>query len=171
MKVTFIIGVINNIKYYIKNPFKVTLFYLGVLNGVNAKFKKFGNLHLNKKDKNDHLLDALLLSSSKSYDEEQLQKVKNIIKKKDELVVEIDGINFKHKEWVIMFELFIEREYSLLKKGNGKFIIDIGANKGYSSLYFANNGYNVIGFEPVGDVYNMGIENINLNPKLKKELN
>ena len=51
-----------------------------------------------------------------------------------------------------------------------RFVIDIGANVADTTLYFAKNGANVIGFEPVKHLYDLGIKNISINPKLKKSI-
>nr|WP_282956032.1 FkbM family methyltransferase [Methanobrevibacter arboriphilus] len=48
--------------------------------------------------------------------------------------------------------------------------MDVGANIGDSSLYFANKGYNVFGFEPISEVYDIATGNINLNPQLKDKI-
>ena len=49
-------------------------------------------------------------------------------------------------------------------------VIDIGANVADSTLYFAKNGANVIGFEPVKHIYELGVDNIAINPKLKNNI-
>ena len=57
----------------------------------------------------------------------------------------------------------MEKQYTL---------IDIGANRGYTSLYFAQqkNIKNVFCFELVKQTYDFLIKNINLNPKLKSKI-
>jgi FkbM family methyltransferase len=47
--------------------------------------------------------------------------------------------------------------------GGEKIVIDIGANLGDSSLFFAKKGFKVIGFEPLNKVYEIALENIKLN--------
>ncbi|KZX16015.1 methyltransferase domain protein [Methanobrevibacter cuticularis] len=51
-----------------------------------------------------------------------------------------------------------------------KVVIDVGANVGDSALFFANKGYNVIGFEPVHSFYEVALKNIKLNPNLEKRI-
>lgn len=54
---------------------------------------------------------------------------------------------------------------SILLWGGGgeKIVIDVGANLGDSSLFFAKKGFKVIGFEPLNEVYEIALENIKLN--------
>jgi FkbM family methyltransferase len=42
-------------------------------------------------------------------------------------------------------------------------VIDIGANIGDSSIYFANNGFNVVAFEPSKNTFNILKKNLELN--------
>ena len=51
-------------------------------------------------------------------------------------------------------------------------VIDIGMNRAYASLWFANfeNCTNVYGFEIDEDTYNKAVYNINLNPELSKKI-
>lgn len=49
-------------------------------------------------------------------------------------------------------------------------IIDIGSNGGDSSLYFASQGANVFGYEPVTPIYEYSLKLIELNPDLKDKL-
>lgn len=49
-------------------------------------------------------------------------------------------------------------------------MIDIGANVADSTLQFAHNGAHVIGFEPVKHLYELGVNNIDLNEDLKDNI-
>ncbi len=59
--------------------------------------------------------------------------------------------------------VFINNDYKFLNPEN-EFIIDIGANIGDSSIYFAlNNAKKVIALEPYPYSYNFALKNININ--------
>lgn len=49
-------------------------------------------------------------------------------------------------------------------------VIDIGANIGDSTLFFASKGYDVLAFEPIPEVYEIAIKNFSLNPDLSKKI-
>lgn len=51
-----------------------------------------------------------------------------------------------------------------------RYVIDIGGNIGDTALYFAKSGANVISFEPVKHLYELAVENVNLNPTLKDKI-
>lgn len=51
-----------------------------------------------------------------------------------------------------------------------RYVIDIGGNVGDTALYFAKSGANVISFEPVKHLYDLAVENVNLNPSLKDKI-
>lgn len=49
-------------------------------------------------------------------------------------------------------------------------VIDIGGNVGDTALLFAKFGANVISFEPVKHLYDLAVENVNLNPQFKDKI-
>jgi len=49
-------------------------------------------------------------------------------------------------------------------------VSDIGGNVADTALYFAKEGATVIGFEPIKHLYNVGLENISLNPDLENRI-
>jgi len=59
--------------------------------------------------------------------------------------------------------IFFEREYGTVK--DGSVVLDIGANRGYFSVYAANSGRNikVYSFEPINNTYKSLLQNIKLN--------
>lgn len=63
-------------------------------------------------------------------------------------------------------EYFYDDEWNMVDF-NGRHVIDIGGNNGDTSLYFAKKGAEVIGFEPVKHLYDLALENIDLNDDLK----
>ena len=59
--------------------------------------------------------------------------------------------------------IFALEEYKILKPEN-EIVVDIGANKGDSSIYFALNGAShVIALEPYPYTFNMAVQNIKVN--------
>ena len=67
--------------------------------------------------------------------------------------------------WTIN-EVYVENEYNpgILSDLKGKDVVDIGANVGDSSIYFAVLGAKkVIGVEPLPNIANCAINNVNLN--------
>ena len=73
------------------------------------------------------------------------------------------------KYYLCIEEYFRDNQWDMINIKN-KNIIDIGANNADTALYFAKNGANVIAFEPVKHIYELGLENIKLNPHLKDKI-
>lgn len=60
------------------------------------------------------------------------------------------------------YEIFVEKVYG--ENFGGKTVIDVGANNGNSSIFFALHGAkNVISLEPCKETYQIAIENIEMN--------
>jgi FkbM family methyltransferase len=83
-------------------------------------------------------------------------------KYKDGIVESRDGsVKFKYIGPTV-FEVFDEHVYNV--DVYGKDVVDIGANVGDSSIYFALKGARrVVGVEPLPNVYARAIENVKLN--------
>lgn len=78
--------------------------------------------------------------------------------------------NHPHKYTVDNEEYFSSDEWDMINFKD-RHIIDIGGNNGDTSLYFAKKGAaEVIGFEPVPHLYELAIENIDLNKDLKNKI-
>jgi FkbM family methyltransferase len=69
----------------------------------------------------------------------------------------------------LLIENFVEEQF-FVEDGNNESVIDIGANRADSSLYFASKNYKVFGFEPIEQVFNDGLKNIDLNKHLKSKI-
>ena len=75
--------------------------------------------------------------------------------------IEKEGVFFRYGSWTV-FEIFDEHIYNV--DVYDKDVVDIGANVGDSSIYFAIKGARkVIGVEPLPNVYAQAIENVKLN--------
>ncbi|AGJ62259.1 SAM-dependent methyltransferase [Sulfolobus islandicus LAL14/1] len=79
------------------------------------------------------------------------------------IIEKSDGsVKFKYTSYSVL-EVFEENVYGNTNVSN-KEVIDIGANVGDSSIYFALKGAKkVIGVEPLPNVYTQAIENVKLN--------
>ncbi len=86
-----------------------------------------------------------------------------------------DGIKFftNNRFWTID-SVFARNEYSIpqLYTFSDFVVLDIGMNRGYASLKFANfdSCSAVYGFEIDPNTYNLALENFNLNPKLNNKI-
>jgi len=77
-------------------------------------------------------------------------------------IIEKNGVFFKYVSHSV-FEIFDEHAYDNIN-AYGREVVDIGANVGDSSIYFALKGARkVIGVEPLPNVYALAIENVKLN--------
>ncbi len=77
-------------------------------------------------------------------------------------IVEKEGVFFKYVSYSV-FEIIDEHAYDNIDV-YGRDVVDIGANVGDSSIYFALKGARkVVGVEPLPNVYARAIENVKLN--------
>lgn len=90
------------------------------------------------------------------------------LKTKDNIYIETDS------NYSVFIEVFIEKIYSLplLFLQKEFYIFDIGMNRGYASLYFANmkNCLGVYGFEILEETYNNALRNFVYNKKLAEKI-
>jgi FkbM family methyltransferase len=92
----------------------------------------------------------------------------------DGLIIESDELQFFVKTFVdflILDHVFIKKAYDFLFT-SPTIVVDIGANNGYSALWFAKNKNvkKVFAFEPVKPTYELAIKSIQLNPSLKEKI-
>ena len=175
----------NKIKYlleyfkYLKNPINALKFKFGLEKKCIIKIKNSDiELELHTVKALNILMNNMRTTKINKYDD-LMKYIKNIDEEKD--VVTIDEINYKNiynddfiQENPNLYNICIEEYFSddqwdMINFEN-RYVIDIGANIGDTTLYFAKENANVIGFEPVKHLYELGIENISLNPKLKENI-
>lgn len=96
----------------------------------------------------------------------------------NELIVSNDSINFKVDTGTTAQEIFCDELYkippSLLEKHKTYCVFDIGANRGYSALYFAAQKWvkRIDAFEIMPQTFKFALENLALNKKdVKKKIN
>lgn len=170
MKLNNLIMSIQFIVKGIKNWPVVFLFGFNLSNEFVCKFENLGNIKLNKKDKESGLFGFLVSISLYNMDREKRMELKNILsQRKKEIIKMSNGMKMLNQELSLIIETFVLEQFNL-DKGNNQSVIDIGANKGDTALFFANKNYNVIAFEPVSELYKTAISNINLNKTLNDKI-
>ncbi|MCI2414733.1 MAG: FkbM family methyltransferase [Candidatus Aramenus sp.] len=71
------------------------------------------------------------------------------------------NVKFLEGNEFVLFETFVEEQYNVDVNGE---VVDVGANIGDSSIYFAIKGAKkVLAFEPLPSVYQVALENVKLN--------
>ena len=164
---------------YLKNPISALLFKFGIKKECEIKIKTTDKkINLKTVPSLNRLMFLLISAQTEKYDE-LIKYIKSIDENKDTVV--INDINYKNiyntdfkknhpcNYEICIDEYFSDDEWDMLNIEN-KYIIDIGANVGDTALYFAKNGAKVIAFEPVTHLYELGLENIELNLDLKENI-
>jgi FkbM family methyltransferase len=85
----------------------------------------------------------------------------------------IVDINYSYIAYEIFSLGIYNFHYNNIISANKKYtVFDIGANRGYSALFFAEKEWckDVYGFEIIPQTYNYAMENINLNPNYKTKI-
>ena len=175
----------NRIKFlieyfkYLKNPIQALQFKFGLKNKCEIKLKN-SNLKIELKNVTslNKLMQQLPITLDSKYIE-LLDYIKDIDENKK--VVEIDGIKYiniynedflknNHNNYNICNEeYFSDDQWDMINFEN-RYVIDIGANIGDTALYFAKENAKVIAFEPVKHLYELGVENISLNPPYNENI-
>jgi len=110
----------------------------------------------------------LFLSSSKYiFQFEETFKDFLLEETKEGLKVSFSGLIFKietSEEFLILSEIFIDQEYGF-RCNQDLLLIDIGANVGFSSIYFSKieNVKKIYAFEPIAESYYSALENFRVN--------
>lgn len=171
----------NLIRYfkYLENPIECLKFKFGKTNTCNVKIKNEKTvLKINYVPILDKLMHYLPLTPKSKYPEliRYFTELSN-----DEKIVTINTIkyiNTLNSEFIKKHpynynacndEYFSDDEWDMIDFKN-RHVIDIGGNVADSALDFANNGAEVIAFEPVKHLYEIGLENISLNPELSENI-
>ena len=175
----------NKIQYlkeyfqYLDNPIEVLKFKFGFKDSCIVKIKN-SNLNLKLHDvKSLNRLMILIPVAKISKYQELLQFIKEIDEDRESIVIDdIKYINIYNKNFlknnqntynICNEEYFSGDQWDMINFEN-RFVIDIGANIGDTALYFAKENAKVIAFEPVKHLYELGLENLSLNPKLKENI-
>lgn len=164
---------------YLSNPFQALLFKFGFKKSCKLIVK---NSEYNPIIKNEDSLNKLmkyipLVSNDKI--NEYLKYMEDIDNDFDQISVgginyiNVYSSNFKKNasfDYAICIEEYFYGDDWDMIDYSGRHVVDIGGNNGDTALYFAKHGANVIGFEPVKHLYDLALENIDLNPDLKNNI-
>lgn len=164
---------------FLKNPLSILMFKFGLKSECELKLKNSSEkVKLTSIPTLNKLMVMLKNTEPNKYP--QLVTYIKCINDNDEILI-IDDINYvniyntnfikKHQKNFAnnLEEFFSDDSWDILDLNN-RYIIDIGANVADTPLFFTKNGSKVIGFEPVKHLYDLGMKNIHLNPKLEKNI-
>lgn len=177
---------INKIKFlleyfkYLKNPIEALKFKFGIKNKCKIKIKNSNvEFELQTVKALNRLMIQLPITIHEKY-EELGKYIQEIDENKENVVIDdIIYVNIYNEEFmkrnhnnynICNEEYFSDDQWNMIDFNN-RHVIDIGANIGDTALYFAKENAKVIAFEPVKHLYELGLENISLNPKLKDKIN
>ncbi|WP_461463490.1 FkbM family methyltransferase, partial [Methanobrevibacter sp.] len=175
-------GLIEGFKIFkngIDNWFEVAIKMFILKKESNCSIKNIGSVKL-KKGKNylnSPLFRALVFSNTKKLNNDQIDILKTYLTQIDNEIVNIinyedkNQFKFLNNEIGLIFESFLYGDYKEIPYSvDNEYLIDIGANVGDSSIYFANKGYNVIALEPLPHICDIARKNIDLNPDIKDKI-
>lgn len=152
----------------VNNPLGVILFRIGFMNEFFCDFKRFGLVKLTKNDINTGLFAALV--GVRINDSAGENIIKSIISQKENDIIVLESIKILNVGLSSFIETFVEENYSIDDVFNNESIIDIGGHVGDTALYFAKKGYSVYSFEPVPEVFQIAINNLELNKTLSNRV-
>jgi FkbM family methyltransferase len=157
------ISKISDLRRNLRNWYVVPLFKYGIIKKATLTTKRGDSMEINS------MQDYYTFFSGRVWGMQKLGRVNDRIKITDNMVI-LDGkTKFAyHKETelgasLLMLGEVYKEEYGCLDVQD-KIVIDIGANIGDSTIYFATKGAKkVIAFEPFPATYRQAKENIGLN--------
>ncbi len=90
------------------------------------------------------------------------------------LIVNIEGVDLLIKSVIdvhLISNIYIQKVYDYLFT-EPTIVVDIGANVGYSAIWFAKNDFvkKVYAFEPVKPTYDQALESVQLNPSFSNKV-
>lgn len=164
---------------YLNNPIEVLKFKFGFIKTCTVKLKQENyHLTLNNVSSLNKLMNLLpRVKNEATYD--YLKYIESI--DNDDKYFNISGIKFmnfynsdfnkthNHNYYSHLTEFFTDNVLKIINYSN-RHVVDIGGNIGDTALFFANENAEVISFEPVKHLYDLAVENVNLNPNLKRKI-
>ena len=164
---------------YLENPISCLKFKFGFSNSCNVKVKNTTHSVELKNVSSLNKLMSTMFFISKDKCDEFVDYIKEI--DCDNKIVNIGGINYiniynsnfiknSQLDYLICTEEYFYGDEWNMVNFSGRNVIDLGGNNGDTALIFAKKGAKVIGFEPVKHLYELAIENIDLNKDLKDNI-
>ena len=164
---------------YLKNPFQALKFKFGLMNNCIIKLKDSDvEFEIKNVTSLNKLMMQLPITISEKYGD-LAKYIKDIDENKKVVIInDITYVNIYNEDFlknntnkynICNEEYFADDQWDMIDFNN-RYVIDIGANIADTTLYFAKENATVIAFEPVKHLYEMGLENISLNPKLENKI-
>ena len=162
---------------YLDNPIHALMFKFGLIKSGKIIIKK-NEVILNNISSLNMLMDKIKLIPENRL-ENYLKYIEQI--DNEDMYILIDNIKFinintpefiKHHKYHIVAhldEFYTDDSLHIINYSN-RHVIDLGGNIGDTALFFANEGADVISFEPVKHLYDIAVKNVELNPKLKNKI-
>lgn len=136
---------------------------------------------IKKVRKNNYFLGIQSLSSDKTLNDLYRASISSSMEltyyssESDLIYLKSNNVNVvTDRSYYILLEIFCQKIYALppFILNQKHYVFDIGMNRGYASLYFANNRNcsKVFGFELDPDTFRFALKNINLNPNLSTKI-
>ena len=117
---------------------------------------------------------ATFLDSSNIHGFSIKKKTLKIIENGKKIIETSDGLRFYLENMTpgIIIETFIRQihEIDSYENWDNKVVLDIGAECGDTSIFYANKGATVYSFEPMKAHYDSMMKNLSLNPELAKKI-
>nr|WP_295000720.1 FkbM family methyltransferase [uncultured Methanobrevibacter sp.] len=171
----------NLIEYfkYLKNPINPLKLKFGLIEKCDVKIKGTENiLTISNAQILDRLMHLLPLTPKEKYDE-LIEYITDLNNDEEYITInKIKYVNFLNSEFkennpysynACNKEYFSDDDWNMINFQDRQ-VIDIGGNVADSALDFANQGADVIAFEPVKHLYEIALENISLNPSLSNKI-
>lgn len=140
-------------------------------------YKKMRNSLLANYAKNNEIPEKTFNSLQKNIKKLEKKEFK-LLDLDNQLILSNKRIKFKTDKYArVAKEIFYDEVYnfprSLIDKHKKYCVIDIGANRGYTALYFANKNWvrRIDAFELIPETFNFALKNLELNKELKKKIN
>lgn len=156
---------------YLKNPLSCLLFKFGLKKNVIVRFK---NNDYEMKLYDVKSINTLMIYIKDIHNFAEFDVYRKNLESDNETFPVLHGIEIYNPRIYplnsIFFEYYADYYSNFDINYNDRIIIDIGANSGDSALFFASKGSKVYAFEPVKELYDMAIKNINLNNNLKNNI-
>ena len=176
---------IKKIKYlinyfkYLDNPVEALKFKFGLIKSCKVKLKQVNyHITLNNVSSLNELMGILPIVN-KEIITDLLIYIEDI--DSNSKYINIFGIKFMNVNnsdfikthnniyYSHLIEFFTSDVLKIINYSN-RHVVDIGGNVGDTPLFFANENAEVLCFEPVKHLYDLAVENVNLNNNLKKNI-